>query len=210
MTLSAPQSLSSLVDRALSPTSRPSEVLFRGLLSSPSAVSTPSSSGHLDFRLLIDLIPTPYAYARAHQLHTLLGQCLPPDTTPDATGILHTPLPPSRTMLCRETKRPRRPGLRVFQIHPRTLGSSRGLAVRDNPNGSHRPNNGLGHPTSATSPTTTTTTRVRRRSTAFIGTPPMFYRSDSLELVSKPLPPHVRPETMGCFQTSSRPPQRHV
>ena len=107
-------------------------------------------------------------------------------------------------MLCRETKRPRRPGLRVFQIHPRTLGSSRGLAVRDNPHGSHRPNNGLGHPASAIPPTTTM--RVRRN-TAFIGTPPMLVRLDSLELVSKPLPPHVRPEqAMGCFQISSRPP----
>ena len=31
-------------------------------------------------------------------------------------------------MLCRETKRPWRPGLRVFQTHPRTLGPSRDLA----------------------------------------------------------------------------------
>ena len=38
-------SLSGLVDRALSPTSRPSEVLFRGLLSSPSTVSTPRLRG---------------------------------------------------------------------------------------------------------------------------------------------------------------------
>ena len=81
----------------------------------------------------------------------LLRQWPPPDTTPDAAWLLSPPLLPSRTVLCREAKRPRTPGrvslTRTTSLtQTRTLGPSRGLAVRDNPHGSHRPNNGFGPP----------------------------------------------------------------
>jgi hypothetical protein len=66
----------------------------------------------------------------------LLRQWPPPDTTPDAAWLLSPPLLPSRTVLCREAKRPRTPGrvslTRTTSLtQTRTLGPSRGLAMRN-------------------------------------------------------------------------------
>ena len=140
----------------------------------------------------------------------LLRQCHP-DTTPDATGVPHTPHPPLRTVLCREAKRPRTPGQWVSQTLPRTPIPSRGLAVRDKQR-THSPIPGFGLLASALPPQTTPWVRYNNLLQWITGTLPMSIRLDLVDLVCKSLP-HVRvrsEQTMECFQNPRRPHRWHV